>query len=451
MNIVNISFGITTILAALASAPVLAQTYDPGTAIIGNSTGPASMATNWSAVRVTGSGCNTPNTLAPLSHDYSHPASSAIRGFDGQLTGNQPIVARNFGPAFSGSVSIPANSLLMHPGSADECAVLRLTIPAGGAGLYAVNAQFVRADSNGDGVTGLVLRNGVRIGNAVDTARSREQVGGQATLCAGDTVDFAVHMNSDYWFDSTLLTGSVNRVGDVGPRACRGVVPSTGGVGIDPGGLTVGVLEAGEPITMTGTPNGPRSSCCGPWAGIDIIPSLQPQFPNGAGGSYTQVFTPSATLNAQMGAYLNYLHAMNPAVTTLTMSWQAANLGTGASAATSGTMIGAPQTVTWTWASGTVSMSGGGFWANAPFPLGSWIGFQTSLSINGPAAAASLLGPDCRTSWSAWRAQAQQILQPGSSGNLVFETIGARGQVVRSRAVQVAPGRAIQRNQLPRN
>lgn len=445
----------TTILAA--AQPVMAQSTS--TAITGplNNSGHQP---GWSSISRAGASCNSGSPVDLTGAYINLP----IGGRHGAQAGNQPMVARNFGGApfsFNG-ITVGVGGVILHPANNGDCAILRFTVPATGRGLYTINAAFSSADGNsmngaGDGTNAMVLVNGNRIGNIIDTRRGPGNVSqAQVRLCPGDTVDFAVHMKAEMSFDTTNVSGDLQRTGDVSPTQCVSVGTAVGNTG-GPDPRNNDVWEMGDPITMTGTPNSPRSNCCAPWGGIDINPALTPVFPNGAGGSYTRVFDQTlpvnAALNAQMSAYLNYLNALNPAVTTLTMTWQAANLGTGPAAATSGTTIGAAQTIVWNWTPGgaTMSMPGGPFWSGAPFPLTSWIGFQTTISVNGGQTGAALLGPDCRSAWSAWRAQPQQILQPGSSGTMVFETIGARGQIIRSRPVQVTPGARIQANQLPRN
>lgn len=455
----------------LASAPASAQTgpWDVSTAIIGSANASASLAQHWSAISRSGNLCNF-GAVTQLGAPYVSAAAPAIRGFQSQNSASQARVARNFGAfAFTDGQWIQTNDLIMLPGSGGECTILRLTIPAGGGGRYDISANFVpmpvgTAPGSGpgphtipvsDGVRAMVLHNSVLLGNVVQTRHGpNPRTFEQRRLCPGDTVDFAVQMRNDPVLDATRVIGEIRRVGSVSALECGGPTNETVGPGVDITALTV--VEAAESIDMTGTPERPRSNCCGPWSGVNIVPSLMPLFPTGAVGPYTMTFDPTsiqnANLNAQMSAYLNYLHAMNPAVTQLTMTWQAANLGTGNTAATSGTMIGGPQTVTWNWTNSGVTMTGGGFWTGAPFPLTTWIGFQTTLSVNGGQAGATLLGPDCRVNWDAWRAQPQQITQGGNSGNaegrIVFESMNARGQVQRTQPIAVRANVPIETGQL---
>ena len=189
----------TTILAA-AGQPAMAQTgpWDPGVALNGTINGPASPAgPEWSTIRRTGPGCNT-GPVIQLSNAYVNTLATGMRGFHGMIAGDQPLVARNFGPPITvGGTAIPAGALVLHPGPANEGSILRLTIPAGGSGTYSVSGRFAGAHpnngvSNGDGVRGMVLRNGVGVGNVVETRNGVGTVQGQMRMCPGDTIDFAV-------------------------------------------------------------------------------------------------------------------------------------------------------------------------------------------------------------------------------------------------------------------
>lgn len=442
---------VATTMLAIAQ-PALAQST--ATAITGTTNAPV-FDPDWSQVTRSGANCNS-GAAAPLTNLYQN---GSIRGRYGAQTGNQPVVARNLGGPFSNNgINVAPGGVILHPANNGDCAILRYTVPATGRGLYTINAAFSSADSNsmngsGDGVNAMVLINGTILAGLIDVRRDTGRLSQrQVRLCPGDTVDFAVHMKTEMGFDSTNVSGDLQRTGDVSPVQCvtRTTVGTGGGIG---GTLLTGAQSLGDPITMTGTPERPRTNCCAPWAGVDIIPALRPFFPGSAAGPYTLTFTPPASLNAQMSAYLLYLNSLNSGVTELTLTWQAADLGTGNSAATSGTTIGAPQTVTWSLNNGAVSMTGGGFWTGAPFPLTTWIGLQTTLSVNGGQAGAALLGPDCRTHWDAWRAQPQQIVQGGgqggnAGGRIVFESINSRGQVSRTRPIDVRPGVAIETGQL---
>ena len=430
----------STILAV--AQPVMAQTASP--------TGPwlpdqslnstAGFTPNWSGVRRTGPGCNS-GAVTPLAFPYVNPLAPTVRGVNGQIATDQPLIARNFGtaPVSPDGVVIAPGALVMHPADEGQCSILRLTIPAGGGGTYAMSARFVggypltenNGVSSGDGVRAMVLHNSVALGTVVETRNGAGTVQQQGLrLCPGDTLDFAVHMREAYSYDSTLLTGRVVRTGD-NPVAC----PGGGGDG---------------PIIThpTGSPTG-LSGCCAPFSGLSILPSLQPMFPNGATGNYTMSYTAPAAMHAQMSAYLAYANSMDPSITTMTLSWQAANFGTGATPAASGPAIGGAQTVTWSRNSTTGAITvapstGGSFWTGAPFPVGSWIGFVTTLTHNGTADSIHF-PQNCRVQWNAWRAQAAalRVGAAGGGNSVAFSTIGARGQVLEAPAVAVSAGQAV--------
>lgn len=458
-----------SIFAVLASNQVAAQSWDSGSVLGGSATATTSPYVYGAAM--SGGPTGAPCDQAVFAGSLSNQWTNAVLG--GRIDGASlsPIVARNFSsnPAAFAPLYVGPGDLLLLPGGTGRCASVVVNLPSGTTGTFEITGSFQGAFAQNGGAGGIGSGDGVRavvrvpvggfatqdITPAMQTSAGRQTFNVTHNFTSSyAAVQFVVHMNANRTDDWTVLNFRIRRIDNVGPGT--GVLTAGTLSQID-GIRNADLLTAtamGDPITMTGTPNNPRSNCCGPWAGVDIIPSLVPTFPTGAGGPYTMSFTPSAALNAQMSAYLNYLHALNPAVTQLTMSWQAANLGTGATAATSGTTIGADQSVTWQWTSGGVTINGGGFWTGAPFPLTSWIGFQTTLSVNGGQAGAALLGPDCRSSWSAWRAQPQQIVQGGAGqggsapGRIVFETINARGQVQRSQPITVRPGVPIETGQI---
>lgn len=401
-------------VALIAATPAAAQMtapFDPVNAI--GSSGAA--AAPWSAVRIggpTGTPCNT-GAPVQLSNAYSN---GTLGGRHGGMSPDQPILAKNLSTAqFNNGVIVAPGGILMHPGPTGECSVARLTIPAGQGGVYRIVARYAGGYanggvSNGDGVNGMVLHNGAQIGNVVDTRQGAGQIIQQRTLCPGDTVDFAVHMKTGMSYDSTLLSGTVSRIGDA---------------------------QCGTVVTVPNdTLQGP-SPCCAPWSELDILPSLRPVFTN-AGSPYTMSYSTPAGISAQMSAYLNYIHAMDPSITTLTLTWQAIDVGT--TPGMTGTTVGAPQTVTWTWTSTGVNVTGGGFWGSQQFQIGRWYRFMTTLSHNGTANS-PFFGRDCLINSRAvnWGVAARMATP---------STTNARGQVMRGQAVEFVEGRPIETGQI---
>lgn len=223
--------------------------------------------------------------------------------------------------------------------------------------------------------------------------------------------------------------------------------------GLDLSNVTVTQAEAVNPkvifdpkTTIYFPPTDPQigpGACCGPFSEKDIANLLFPSFPNGANNAYTMQYTANATLDAQMTAWLNYVHSQDPTITTITIDWSVANLGSGASPVNYGPFVPAApnQSVTWTWTPNGVTSSGGNFWTGAPFNINSWYGFMTKISHNGTADS-PLFGANCIQNWWKFRVQGtNKIMSPGgNSGPLTYQAVGSDGRV-----------RAIERKPAPRS
>lgn len=431
----------TALAVAMFAMPAAAQNYDSGTAFGGSQTA-TTLNAQWSAVQLAGPGCNgTPVALTAQHSD------GTIGGQRGTLTGNQPIVAHNFGAVYSGNgLDVMAGGTLLHPGPANECASLRFTTPAPG-GIYTVAAQFRSVDRGsrqgaGDGVKAMVLHKGTQIGAAVDTRLTDVgMVEKSLRLCPGDTVDFAVTMKGNMQFDSTGVNATLRRTGDVSRLDCLKLgdpeVITGGGHHVNPH-----IDPPGEIIDLPNDTMLGRSPCCAPWSEADIYASLSTPIGANSAAPYTLQYLNPAALQAQMSAYLNYVHAITPGITTMTMTWQAVDLGNGTNWTTSGTAVGGQQTVTWTWSPNGVTVSNGNFWSGTPFQPNEWYGFLTTLSHDGPRDSA-FFGPDCLVNWRPFRVQVSQArMAAGGEQPLMVQTIGARGRVIQSRANASSPGRA---------
>jgi hypothetical protein len=168
--------------------------------------------TPWTMIRMSSPTCNA-GAVVPLTAQYTN--GTQIGGRDGLIATDQPIVAKNLSSTtavFAGNVTVPAGAVLMHPGPQNECAIARFTVPSNqpNNGTYTVTASFVGAYNGtkgpGDGVKGMVLKNGVVMGTPVDTATpGGGSVSFTTTLRRGDKVDCAVHMKAYFQYDSTLV------------------------------------------------------------------------------------------------------------------------------------------------------------------------------------------------------------------------------------------------------
>lgn len=116
---------------------------------------------------------------------------------------NAPTVFHN---ASNGTVNGTApGEAALHPGSVQEYAVARWTVPS--AGKYAVKVQFKEGDQ-GD-TNGLLLHNGVVLVNEASTSTNAVH-DLDVTLAAGDTLDVAVGNKGDFLYDTTPVIFSIH-------------------------------------------------------------------------------------------------------------------------------------------------------------------------------------------------------------------------------------------------
>lgn len=184
--------------------------------------------------------------------------------------------------------------------------------------------------------------------------------------------------------------------------------------------------------------------CCGPFSEEKIPELLTPTFPNGGAGDFTMAYTPSATFDAQMAAYLNYVHAQDASITEISVNYSMASLGTGTSAASYGPFVTtAPnKTVTWTWTPGGVTNNGGTFWSGSPFSIGTWYGVMTTISHNGTVNSPHF-NANCAQNWWRFRAQGTMRLGRPTSNVVSLEAIGANNSTTRAAPRPILAGERI--------
>lgn len=90
----------------------------------------------------------------------------------------------------------------------------------------------------------------------------------------------------------------------------------------------------------------PSDPCCPPWNEQKLEDMLFYKGTGGIADPYTLEFHPTPTLDAQMGAYINYLHAVNPAINAITIHFRLNDAGTG-NTATGGPQVSGDHWVTW--------------------------------------------------------------------------------------------------------
>lgn len=122
--------------------------------------------------------------------------------------------------------------------------------------------------------------------------------------------------------------------------------------------------------------------CCPPWNATTLGDHMVYQGVGGIGGRYTLKFTPTALLNTQLTAYMAYVHAMVPAISTISIDFKLFDAGILATP-----VLGAALTGTFTETWGT---SGGptpvpAFFNPAPpaMQTNHWYTIQTVIRLNG--------------------------------------------------------------------
>jgi hypothetical protein len=119
----------------------------------------------------------------------------------------------------------------------------------------------------------------------------------------------------------------------------------------------------------------------------------------------------------------------------------------------SGTAVGGPQTLTWTWNSnGTVTQPSGSFWGSQQFQVGRWYRYWTKTSLGGPngPVKSPFLGPDCINNSKAFMwGMAAKMAGGGNGGTATLSTTNARGQIVTARPVEVVAGRPLNQAAVP--
>ena len=146
--------------------------------------------------------------------------------------------------------------------------------------------------------------------------------------------------------------------------------------GTEPGGGVVNEAVIGvNPAVLVSQ----ADPCCPPWNATTLGDRMIYQSAGGIAGSYTLKFQSNATLNAQMTAYITYLHAMDAALTSIKIDFQMFFAGTGASPVVAGTPS-PTSTVTWTTSGGPSPAPN--FFANGAMQKNAWYTIRTRVYLN---------------------------------------------------------------------
>lgn len=199
------AFAVAAVLAAAVAAPAAAVTYDAFTSFNGVQGNGGFTYGSYDGSQFTAyTGANGCGPLIPGTTCLS----------DGGLPG---VFKSNSGAYTSGSVLVPGDALILHPGSsAGQSSAVFFTAPT--AGIYSVFVSAFVADTNPSGVTVYGL-----VGGQSDTALVTLGSGNLSfsqnypffDLQAGDTVGIAINYDGAYFNDSTGLNFTLTGPGAV--------------------------------------------------------------------------------------------------------------------------------------------------------------------------------------------------------------------------------------------
>ncbi len=132
-------------------------------------------------------------------------------------------------------------------------------------------------------------------------------------------------------------------------------------------------------------------ACCPPFDKNIMLQQLVLTQPGGVTGPITYSFTNSAPYKTQMQDYLNYLHSVNSAITSLSVEWNVSDLGPsgpGTSPAPTGPPVPPPALTTWG-AGGTGKLTyptgpepSGGYPIITGLQPNEWYGFTMTIYLN---------------------------------------------------------------------
>ncbi|WP_176696011.1 hypothetical protein [Phenylobacterium immobile] len=278
-------------------------------------------------------------------------------------------------------------------------------------GQMALSGNGSIAILNGDGFNGTQVAT-TPVANYASANWAASQA--TATVTGGQTYSFVVTMDNNLNFDEGTVTYTQNC--PLGP--------------IDTS-VTYGEGQINQNLhAIMVTPPDP---CCPPW-NEQILQSSLSYSGTTVGGSYTLRWQPPSSLNAQMQAYINYLHAVDPSINTINIAFGLFPAGNGAAPGTAGPQVGGTggtAIVTWTAGQNAPSGNTNFFPANAMSP-GLWYTVGTTIFLGDGAV---FFGVDCAQNAMSVRFQVAPGMAPQAGGG--------RGDVRSTRSpleVRAAPG-----------
>lgn len=192
----------------IASAPVRAAAWDAFAdfSVAANPNGPWSYGYGTPGASFTALTDTTPSIIA----GFATPAWYS----PGLQFGVPAVYANKEGapvPSPTGTFSLPASSLFLHPGDSDaQAAIVRFTAPT--AGTYSYSVAFTLADPFGSvGATAYANAATLLARTVLDTAAGvGASAAGSIVLAAGDVLSFVVDRNGSVFSDTTGFTARIS-------------------------------------------------------------------------------------------------------------------------------------------------------------------------------------------------------------------------------------------------
>ncbi len=123
----------------------------------------------------------------------------------------------------------------------------------------------------------------------------------------------------------------------------------------------------------------PPNPCCPPWNATTLADRMVYQSASGINGPYTLRFQSTATLNAQLIAYMAYLHAMDPSYAAIMIDFRLWDAGSGP---TPGTLTAPSSTYTETWSTTSGPSPMPNFFNAGGMQTNRWYTIKTNIHLN---------------------------------------------------------------------
>jgi hypothetical protein len=163
--------------------------------------------------------------------------------------------------------------------------------------------------------------------------------------------------------------------------------------------------------------------CCPPWNATDLANQMVYVGTGGIGSNYTLHWTPSATQNAQLTAYIAYLHTLNSAFNTISIDFKLLDAGNGALPSTTTTSVSGTSTPSW---NGSGPMPVPSFFNAGAMHTNEWYTIQTRIYLNG---GLHYFSDKCTNVEISVRIQVQGMA-PNTPGGGVLQIRMANGQII---------------------